>query len=157
MNSVLFSWLILQSISQSPYTWYQSLVLFAYNKSDLLPVSVGLLQDWSLSPVLFLTFMNRISRHSRGVKVSSLRGFRLHCFICRWYEFSLFEPEPPAVTAGMEIGIIRSGAMVLPWPSTGRLWLANSESWMRCCIKQKSSCFLRSWSWVEVDWGQCWL
>uniref|UniRef100_A0A8C6WRQ5 Reverse transcriptase domain-containing protein n=1 Tax=Neogobius melanostomus TaxID=47308 RepID=A0A8C6WRQ5_9GOBI len=35
-------------------------------KSDLFPVRVGLRQGCPLSPVLFITFMDRISRRSQG-------------------------------------------------------------------------------------------
>ena len=48
--------------------WCQSLVHIAGNKSDLFPVRVGLRQGCPLSPILFIIFMDRISRRSQGVE-----------------------------------------------------------------------------------------
>ncbi|KAI3367334.1 hypothetical protein L3Q82_008372 [Scortum barcoo] len=55
----------------------------AGSKSDLFPVHVGLRQGCPLSPVLFIIFMDRISRHvARGRRESGLgtTGFHL-CFL----------------------------------------------------------------------------
>ncbi|TWW56221.1 hypothetical protein D4764_08G0002080 [Takifugu flavidus] len=46
----------------------QSLVRIAVSKSNLFPVRVGLCQGYLLSPILFITFMDRISRCSHGVE-----------------------------------------------------------------------------------------
>ncbi|KAK3553178.1 hypothetical protein QTP86_031753 [Hemibagrus guttatus] len=46
----------------------RSLVHIASCKSDLFPVHVGLQQGCPLSPVLFIVFMNRISRRSQGLE-----------------------------------------------------------------------------------------
>ncbi|TWW71230.1 hypothetical protein D4764_17G0007130 [Takifugu flavidus] len=53
---------------QSLYRRSRSLVRIAGCKSGSFPVRVGLHQDCPLSPVLFITFMGRISRHSQGVE-----------------------------------------------------------------------------------------
>uniref|UniRef100_A0A3Q3T275 Reverse transcriptase domain-containing protein n=1 Tax=Mastacembelus armatus TaxID=205130 RepID=A0A3Q3T275_9TELE len=50
---------------RSLYKWSRSLVRIAGSKSDLFPVHVGLRQGCPLSPVLFITFMDRISRRSQ--------------------------------------------------------------------------------------------
>ncbi|NAV92002.1 hypothetical protein FGF77_23585, partial [Salmonella sp. gx-f7] len=50
------------------YRRSMSLVRLAVSKSDLFPVRVGLRQGCHLSPVLFITFMDRISRRSRVVE-----------------------------------------------------------------------------------------
>ncbi|CAM4608815.1 unnamed protein product [Leuciscus chuanchicus] len=50
----------------SLYDRSRSLVRIAGSKSDLFPVHVGLWQDCPLSPVLFVIFMDRISRRSQG-------------------------------------------------------------------------------------------
>ena len=51
---------------RSLYDRSRSLVRIAGSKSDLFPVHVGLRQGCPLSPVLFITFMDRISRRSQG-------------------------------------------------------------------------------------------
>ena len=52
----------------SMYDRSQSLVPVAGSKSHSFRVRVGLHQGCPLSPILFTTFMDRISRHSHGVK-----------------------------------------------------------------------------------------
>ncbi|KAI3354306.1 hypothetical protein L3Q82_018492 [Scortum barcoo] len=51
---------------RSLYDRSRSLVRIAGSKSDLFPVHVGLWQGCPLSPVLFIIFMDRISRRSQG-------------------------------------------------------------------------------------------
>ena len=51
---------------RSLYDRSKSLVRIAGSKSDLFPVHVGLRQGCPLSPVLFIIFMDRISRRSQG-------------------------------------------------------------------------------------------
>ena len=51
---------------RSLYERSRSLVRIAGSKSDLFPVHVGLRQGCPLSPVLFIIFMDRISRRSHG-------------------------------------------------------------------------------------------
>ncbi|KAK3524961.1 hypothetical protein QTP86_011742 [Hemibagrus guttatus] len=53
---------------RSLYNWSRSLVCIASCKSDLFPVHVGLRQSCPLSPVLFIVFMDRISRRSQGLE-----------------------------------------------------------------------------------------
>ncbi len=48
--------------ARSLYDQSRSLVRIAGSKSDLFPVHVGLRQGYPLSPVLFIVFMDRISR-----------------------------------------------------------------------------------------------
>ncbi|TWW59266.1 R2DM Retrovirus-related Pol polyprotein from type II retrotransposable element [Takifugu flavidus] len=56
------------SAVQSLYQRSRNLVGIAGCKSDSFPLRVGLRQGCPLSPVLFITFMDRISRHTRGVE-----------------------------------------------------------------------------------------
>ena len=66
---------------RSMYDRCQSLVRIAGNKSDLFSVRVGLRQGCPLSPILFITLMDTISRHSQGVEGSGLVTSGLgHCF-----------------------------------------------------------------------------
>ena len=51
---------------RSLYDRSRSLVRIAGSKSDFFPVHVGLRQGCPLSPVLFIIFMDRISRRSQG-------------------------------------------------------------------------------------------
>uniref|UniRef100_A0A6Q2ZFL9 ribonuclease H n=1 Tax=Esox lucius TaxID=8010 RepID=A0A6Q2ZFL9_ESOLU len=51
---------------RSLYDRSRSLVRIAGSKSDLFPVHVGLRQGCPLSPVLFVIYMDRISRRSQG-------------------------------------------------------------------------------------------
>ena len=51
---------------QSLYDRCQTLVRIAGSKSDAFPVRVGLRQGCPLSPILFIIFMERISRRSQG-------------------------------------------------------------------------------------------
>ena len=51
---------------RSLYDRSRSLVRIDGSKSDLFPVHVGLRQGCPLSPVLFIIFMDRISRRSQG-------------------------------------------------------------------------------------------
>ncbi|KAK3505719.1 hypothetical protein QTP70_020512 [Hemibagrus guttatus] len=53
---------------RSLYNRSRSLVRIASCKSDLFPVHVGLRQGCPLSPVLFVVFMDRISRRSQGLE-----------------------------------------------------------------------------------------
>uniref|UniRef100_A0A8C6Q2D3 Reverse transcriptase domain-containing protein n=1 Tax=Nothobranchius furzeri TaxID=105023 RepID=A0A8C6Q2D3_NOTFU len=62
---------------QSLYQRRVSLVCVVGRKSDLSPVRVGPRQGCPLSPVLFITFMDRISRHSRGVEFVEFGGRRI--------------------------------------------------------------------------------
>ncbi|KAK3561731.1 hypothetical protein QTP86_012984 [Hemibagrus guttatus] len=53
---------------RSLYNRSRSLVRIASCKSDLFPVHVGLQQGCPFSPVLFIVFMDRISRRSQGLE-----------------------------------------------------------------------------------------
>ncbi|TWW73181.1 hypothetical protein D4764_15G0005750 [Takifugu flavidus] len=62
---------------QSLYQRSRSLVWIAGCMLDSFPVRVGLCQDCPLSPVLFITFMDRISRRSRGVEGVEFGGWKI--------------------------------------------------------------------------------
>ena len=61
---------------RSLYDRFQSLVRIAGSKSNLFPMRVGLCQGCPLSSILFITYMDRISRRSQdveGVRFGDLR------------------------------------------------------------------------------------
>ena len=60
--------------SESLYGQSQRLVCIASSKSDPFPLRVGLFQGFPLSPILFITFMYRISRRSQVAEVVSFGG-----------------------------------------------------------------------------------
>ncbi|TWW71222.1 hypothetical protein D4764_17G0007050 [Takifugu flavidus] len=62
---------------QSLYQRSRSLVRIASCKSDSFPVRVGLRQGCPFSPVLFITFMDRISKRSREVEGVELDGRKI--------------------------------------------------------------------------------
>ncbi|KAJ0022081.1 hypothetical protein NQD34_009571 [Periophthalmus magnuspinnatus] len=67
---------------RSLYDRSRSCVRIAGSKSDLFPVHVGLCQGCPLSPVLFIIFMDRISRSAArggGGLVWESTGFHLCC------------------------------------------------------------------------------
>ncbi|KAI3356861.1 hypothetical protein L3Q82_003510 [Scortum barcoo] len=109
---------------RSLYDRSRSLVRIAGSKSDLFPVHVGLRQGCPLSPVLFIIFMDRISRRSQGPegvrfgnhRISSLLlQMMLSCWLLQARTFSMcwsrFAAECEA--AGMRISTSKSEAMVL--------------------------------------------
>ncbi|KAK3553040.1 hypothetical protein QTP86_031194 [Hemibagrus guttatus] len=59
----------------------RSLVRIASCKSDLFPVHVGPRQGCPLSPVLFIVFMDRISRHSQRLEGVRFRDHRISSLI----------------------------------------------------------------------------
>ena len=62
---------------QSLYTQSESCVRVLGSKSDSFPVGVGLRQGCALSPILFVIFMDRISRCSHGGEVLQFGGLRI--------------------------------------------------------------------------------
>ena len=64
---------LLQAV-QSLYKWSESLVRIARSKSDSFSVGVGLRHGCPLSPILFTTFMYRISRSSQGAEGFQFSG-----------------------------------------------------------------------------------
>ncbi|KAI3364575.1 hypothetical protein L3Q82_011365 [Scortum barcoo] len=91
---------------RSLYDRSRSLVRIAGSKSDLFPVHVGLWQGCPLSPVLFIIFMDRISRRShRGQGPEGVQARNLQHVLER------FAAECEA--AGMRISTSKSEAMVL--------------------------------------------
>ena len=62
---------------RSLYWWSQSSVRIAGSKSHLFPVMVGLRQGCPLSSVLFIIFMDRISRHSQATEGVMFVGLQI--------------------------------------------------------------------------------
>ncbi|TKS65465.1 putative 149 kDa protein ORF 2 [Collichthys lucidus] len=109
---------------RSLYSRCQSLVRIAGSKSDLFPVRVGLPQGCPLSPVLFITFMDRISRRSQGVEGLRFGGLRIGSLLFaddlvllasseRDLQLSLEQFAAECEAAGMRISTSKSETMVL--------------------------------------------
>ncbi|KAK3531015.1 hypothetical protein QTP70_007862 [Hemibagrus guttatus] len=106
------------------YNRSRSLVRIASCKSDLFPVYVGLQQGCPLSPVLFIVFMDRISRRSQGLEGVRFGDHRISSLLFANYVVLLapssldlqhvlghFAAECEA--AGMRVSTSKSEAMVL--------------------------------------------
>ena len=109
---------------RSLYDRCQSLVRIAGNKSDLFPVRVGLRQGCPLSPILFIIFMDRISRHSQGVEGVRFGDLRIRSLLFaddvvllassdRDLQLSLDQFAAECEAAGMRISTSKSESMVL--------------------------------------------
>jgi len=108
----------------SLYDRCQSLVRIAGSKSDAFPVRVGLRQGCPLSPILFIIFMNRISRRSQGVEGVRFGNLRivsllfavdvvLLALLGRDLQLSLERFAAEFEAAGMRISTSKSETMVL--------------------------------------------
>ena len=109
---------------RSLYDRCQSLVRIAGSKSGSFPVRVGLRQGCPLSPILFITFMDRISRCSQGVEGIRFGGLRIASLLFaddvvllassgRDLQLSLDRFAAECEAAGMGISASKSEAMVL--------------------------------------------
>ncbi|KAK0139279.1 LINE-1 reverse transcriptase [Merluccius polli] len=109
---------------RSLYDRCQSLVRITGNKSDLFPVRVGLRQGCPLSQILFIIFMDRISRHSQGVEGVRFGDLRIGSLLFaddvvllassdRDLRLSLDRFAAECEAAGMSISTSKSEAMVL--------------------------------------------
>ncbi|KAK3542066.1 hypothetical protein QTP86_011367 [Hemibagrus guttatus] len=109
---------------RSLYNRSKSLVRIASCKSDLFPVHVGLQQGCPLSPVLFIVFMDRISRRSQGLEGVRFGDHRISSLIFAddvvllassgldlQHALGRFAAECEA--AGMRVSTSKSEAMVL--------------------------------------------
>uniref|UniRef100_A0A3B4FLA9 Reverse transcriptase domain-containing protein n=1 Tax=Pundamilia nyererei TaxID=303518 RepID=A0A3B4FLA9_9CICH len=109
---------------RSLYNRCKSLVCIAGNKSDSFPVGDGLRQGCPLSPILFIIFMDRISRRSQvaegfhfgGLRISSLifaDDVVLLASLGEGLQLALERFAAECEAAGMRISTSKSEAMVL--------------------------------------------
>ncbi|KAI3376714.1 hypothetical protein L3Q82_017138 [Scortum barcoo] len=127
---------------RSLYDRSRSLVRIAGSKSDLFPVHVGLRQGCPLSPVLFIIFMDRISRRSQGPEGVRFGNHRISSLLFaddvvllasssqdlqRHVLLERFAAECEA--AGMRISTSKSEAMVLDRKRAD--WIGAASAVMR--------------------------
>uniref|UniRef100_A0A3B3HQU3 Reverse transcriptase domain-containing protein n=1 Tax=Oryzias latipes TaxID=8090 RepID=A0A3B3HQU3_ORYLA len=109
---------------RSLYDRSRSLVRIAGSKSDLFPVHVGLRQGCPLSPVLFIVFMDRISRRSQGPEGIWFGDHRISSLLFaddvvllassnRDLQRALGRFAAECEAAGMRVSTAKSEAMVL--------------------------------------------
>ena len=109
---------------RSLYDRCRSLVRIAGSKSNSFPVRVGLRQGCPLSPILFITFMDRISRRSQGVEGVRFGDLRIRSLLFaddvvllassgRDLQLSLDRFAAKCEAAGMKISTSKSETMVL--------------------------------------------
>lgn len=109
---------------RSLYDRCRSLVRIAGGKSNSFPVRVGLRQGCPLSPILFITFMDRISRRSLGVEGVRFGDLRIKSLLFaddvvllassgRDLQLSLDRFAAKCEAAGMKISTSKSETMVL--------------------------------------------
>ncbi|KAK3555124.1 hypothetical protein QTP86_010013 [Hemibagrus guttatus] len=109
---------------RSLYDQSRSLVRIASCKSDLFPVHVGLRQSCPLSPVLFIVFMDRISRCSQGLEGVRFGDHRISSLLfaddvvlltpsSQDLQHALGHFAAECEAAGMRISTSKSEAMVL--------------------------------------------
>ena len=114
----------LQRAIRSLYACSRSCVRILGSKSDTFPVGVGLRQGCPLSPVLFVTFMDRISRRSQGAEEIRFGGLGIASLLFA-DDVVLFAPSDRDLqhalgrfaaeceAAGMRVSTSKSEAMVL--------------------------------------------
>ncbi|KAK3565546.1 hypothetical protein QTP86_011913 [Hemibagrus guttatus] len=109
---------------RSLYDRSRSLVCIASCKSELFPVHVGLHQGCPLSPVLFITFMDRISRRSQGLEGVRFGDHRISSLLfaddvvllgpsSQDLQHALGHFAAECEAAGMKVSTSKSEAMVL--------------------------------------------
>ncbi|TWW77456.1 Transposon TX1 uncharacterized 149 kDa protein ORF 2 [Takifugu flavidus] len=120
------------------YNRCQSLVRIAGSESNSFPVRVGLRQGCPLSPILFVTFMDRISRCSHGVEGVRCGDLRIGSLLfaddvvllassARDLQRSLDRFAAACEAAGMRISTSKSEAMVLNWKKVECLLQVKEE------------------------------
>uniref|UniRef100_A0A8C6M0A0 Reverse transcriptase domain-containing protein n=1 Tax=Nothobranchius furzeri TaxID=105023 RepID=A0A8C6M0A0_NOTFU len=120
---------------RSLYDRCQSLVRIAGSKSSSFPVRVGLRQGCPLSPIQFITFMDRISRRSQGVEGICFGGLRIRSLLFaddvasseRDLQLSLEQFAAECEAAGMRISSSKSETMVLIQKSVECILRARDE------------------------------
>ncbi|TWW73293.1 Cell division cycle protein 20 -like protein p55CDC [Takifugu flavidus] len=133
-------------------------------KTDSFPVRVGLHQGCPLSPVLFITFMDRISRRSRGVKGVEFCGRKISSLLfaddvvllapsSRDLQHILGQFMTECEAAGMWISTSKSESMVLTRKKVECLLRVGEEScprWRSSSITSEDTAIVQMQTWGVV-------
>ena len=104
------------------------------SKSDLFQVGVGLRQGCALSPILFVIYMDRISRCSRGVEGLQVGGLKIA---------SLLFADDVVLMASSAVDLQHSLDQFMAECEAAGMWISTSKSEAMVFSRKLVDCLLR--------------